>query len=48
MWTVVIERSGAHKRKKVWNKIERSNFELLMAGSLRSRRSEVVSERENR
>ena len=48
VWTVVIERSGAHKRKQVWNKIERLHFELLMAGSLHSRRLEVVSERENR
>jgi len=30
----VIERSGAHKRKQEWNKIECSNFELLMADTL--------------
>lgn len=34
MIELVIEQSGAHKRKHVWNKIERPNFELLMAGTL--------------
>ena len=33
MIELVIEQSGAHKRKQVWNKIERPNFELLMAGT---------------
>ena len=32
--SLVIELSGAHKRKQVWNKLECSNFELLMAGTL--------------
>ena len=32
--SLVIELSGAHKRKQVWNKIECSNFEPLMAGTL--------------
>ena len=34
MIELVIEKSGAHKRKQVWHKIERPNFELLMAGTL--------------
>lgn len=35
VWLILfIERSGAHKRKQVWNKIECLNFQLLMAGIL--------------
>ena len=34
MIELVIEQSGTHKRKHLWNKIERPNFELLMAGTL--------------